>query len=58
MAWAGASQAVVEVEPFPLPAGAGAEVGGEPTTAAGIAITTGRWGEEEGTPPYNSVGHY
>jgi hypothetical protein len=34
---AGASQAEVEVEPLVLPAGASAEVGGEPTAAADAA---------------------
>jgi hypothetical protein len=52
-----ASQAVVKVEPFVLPAGADAEVGGEPTATTSMADTTGRWGEEEGTPPCTLVGH-
>jgi hypothetical protein len=45
---------VVEVEPWVLPAGAGAEVGGEPTatTDAGAATVdeAGRW-SRDGTPP-------
>jgi hypothetical protein len=44
---AGASQAGVEVEPQVLPAGADAEVGGEPTAAADAATSAGvevdRW---------------
>jgi hypothetical protein len=45
----GASQKEVEVEPEVLPAGAGAEVDGEPTTVADIgasaaaAVRVGRW---------------
>jgi hypothetical protein len=50
------AQAVVEVEPFVLPVGADAEVGGEPTVAASTADTAGGLGEEDGTPPYTSVG--
>jgi hypothetical protein len=46
MAQAGAALAVVEVEPWVLPAGAGVELGGKPTTAADEA---GRWGHG-GTP--------
>jgi hypothetical protein len=49
----GATLAVVEVEPWVLPAGAGAEVDGEPTAAvdAGVvaADEAGRWGRD-GTP--------
>jgi hypothetical protein len=50
-----AAQVVVEVEPFVLPVGADAKVGGKPTTAAG---TAGRWGEEGGIAFGTSVGHY
>jgi hypothetical protein len=50
---AGTSLAEVEVEPLVLPAGADAEVGGEPTTAADTAADAGvevdRWGRG-GTP--------
>jgi hypothetical protein len=53
-----AAQAVVEVEPFALLTGADTEVGGEATAAAGTANAAGRWGEEEGTQPYTSAGHY
>jgi hypothetical protein len=46
--------AVVEVEPWVLPAGAGTEVGGEPTAAADVGVAAadeaGRWGRD-GTPP-------
>jgi hypothetical protein len=49
-----ATQMVVEVEPFVLPIGADAKVGGKPTTAAGMA---GRWGEEGGTTFGTSAGH-
>jgi hypothetical protein len=56
--WVGAAQAVVEVEPFVLLAGVDAVVGGKPTASAGMADAAGRWGEEKGTPPYTSVGHY
>jgi hypothetical protein len=51
------AQSVVEAEPSVLPAGVDAEVGGEPTAAAGMVGVTGRWGEEEGTPPSTSEGH-
>jgi hypothetical protein len=44
-----ATQAVVEVEPLVLSAGADDEVGERPTIAAD-ADTTDRWGEEDGTP--------
>jgi hypothetical protein len=36
------AQPVVEVEPSVLPIGADAEVGGEPTAAAGMAGAAGR----------------
>jgi hypothetical protein len=48
---------VVEVELLVLPAGADVEVGGEPTAAAGTTDAAGRWGEEEGTPPYALARH-
>jgi hypothetical protein len=38
---AGASQVEVEVEPLVLPAGAGAEVGGEPTAAIDAGVGAG-----------------
>jgi hypothetical protein len=48
---AGALQAEVEVEPYVLPIGAGAEVGGVPTAAAdagvGAAVRVGRWSTTE-----------
>jgi hypothetical protein len=55
----------VEVEPLVLPAGANAEVGGEPTavadTGAGagaaVAVRVGRW-SCGGTPPSTSEEHY
>jgi hypothetical protein len=57
---AGASLAEVEVEPLVLPAGVGAEVGGEPTTAADVDVGTGvevdRWGHG-GTPSGTSEEH-
>jgi hypothetical protein len=50
---AGASLAEVEVEPLVLPAGVGAEVGVEPTTAvdadADAGVEVDRWGHG-GTP--------
>jgi hypothetical protein len=50
---AGASLAEVEVEPLVLPAGVGAEVGVEPTTAvdadADAGVEVDRWGRG-GTP--------
>ncbi len=58
---AGASLAEVEVELLVLPAGVGAEVGGEPTAAAGAAADAGvevdRWGRG-GTPSGTSEEHY
>jgi hypothetical protein len=58
---AGESLAEVEVEPLVLPAGADAEVGGEPTTAADVAADAGvevdRWGRG-GTPSGTSEEHY
>jgi hypothetical protein len=47
VAQAGTTQAVMEVEPLVLSAGADAEVGGMPTAGAS-ADTTNRWGEEDG----------
>jgi hypothetical protein len=58
---AGASQVEVEVEPYVLLVGAGAEVGGEPTAAmnadAGAAVEVGSW-SSGGTPSGTSEGHY
>jgi hypothetical protein len=62
---AGASQVEVEVEvePSVLPAGAGIEVGGEPTVvavqgaAAAAAVRVGRW-SRGGTPSGTSEEHY
>jgi hypothetical protein len=53
VAQAGAAQAEVEVELWVLPAGAGTEVGGKPTTTAD-AGEAGRWGHD-GTP-YGTLG--
>jgi hypothetical protein len=63
VAQAGAAQAEVEVEPWVLPAGVGAEVGGEPTAAAGTGVDVaaagevGRW-SHGGTPSSTSVEHF
>jgi hypothetical protein len=58
---AGTSQAEVEVEPQVLPAGAGAEVGGEPTAAtdaaAGAGVEVDRW-SHGGTPSGTLEEHY
>jgi hypothetical protein len=58
---AGASLAEVDVEPLVLPAGVGAEVGGEPTAAvdadAGAGGEVDRWGHG-GTPSGTSEEHY
>jgi hypothetical protein len=60
---AGASLAVVEVEPWVLPASAGAGIGGEPTAAANTGANAtaidkvGRWGCD-GTPSSTMEGHY
>jgi hypothetical protein len=59
----GVALAVVEVEPWVLPTGAGAGVGREPTTAADTgadataAAEAGRWGRD-GTPSGTLDGHY
>jgi hypothetical protein len=53
---AGASLAEVEVELLVLPAGADAEVGGEPT-AASAGVEVDRWGHG-GTPSGTSEEHY
>jgi hypothetical protein len=64
----GATQAKVEVEPWVLPAGVGAEVGGKSTVAAGAdadaatdaaadAGEVGRWGHDD-TPSGTSWEHY
>jgi hypothetical protein len=59
----GAALAVVEVEPWVLPAGADAGVGREPTVAidtgvnAAVANEVGRWGRD-GTPSGTLEGHY
>jgi hypothetical protein len=52
------AQPVLEVEPSVPPAGLDTEVGMEPTAATGTAGATGKWGEEEGTPPCTSAGNY
>jgi hypothetical protein len=61
MVQAGVSLAVVEVEPLMLPAGVGAEVGGEPTAAAdadaGAGVEVDRWGRG-GTPSGTLEEHY
>jgi hypothetical protein len=62
VAQAGATLAVVGAEPWVLPAGAGTEVGGEPTAAtdAGADATAGeagRWGHD-GTSFSTLEGHY
>jgi hypothetical protein len=62
VAQAGTALAVVEVESWVLPTGAGAEVGGEPTatTNTGADAATGevgKWGHD-GTPSGTSVEHY
>jgi hypothetical protein len=49
--------AVVEVEPWVLPDGASAEVGGEPTATAAAADKAGRWGRD-GTPSSTLERHY
>jgi hypothetical protein len=51
--------AVVEVEPWVLPTGAGAEVGGKPTATAdaGAGGEAGRWGCD-GTPSGTLKEHY
>jgi hypothetical protein len=46
VAQAGVAQAMVEVEPWVLPAGAGAEVGGKPTATADTG-EVGRWGHDD-----------
>jgi hypothetical protein len=55
---AGATLVVLEVEPWVLPAGAGAEMGGEPTVAtdAGATGEAGRW-DYVATPPDISGEH-
>jgi hypothetical protein len=57
----GASLAEVEIEPLVLPAGADAEVGGEPTAAVdaagGAGVEVDRWGRG-GTPSGTSEEHY
>jgi hypothetical protein len=58
----GAALVVVEVEPLMLPAGAGVEVGGEPTAVAdtgadAAAGEVGKWGHD-GTPSDTLEGHY
>jgi hypothetical protein len=64
VAQAGTTLVVVEVEPWVLPAGAGGEVGGEPTAAADAGVDdvaaddeAGRWGHD-GTPSGTLEGHY
>ncbi len=63
MAQAGAALAEVEVEPWVLPAGAGAEVGGEPTAAADASVDAAVAGEvgrrSRGGTPSGTLGeHY
>jgi hypothetical protein len=57
----GASQTEVKIEPYVLPAGASAEVCGEPTAAADAgaasAVGVGRW-SRGGTPSDTSEEHY
>jgi hypothetical protein len=63
VAQAGVALAVVEVDPWVLPTGAGAQVGGEPIAAAdagaeaAAADEAGRW-DHDGTPPGTLEGHY
>jgi hypothetical protein len=59
VAQVGITLVVVEVEPWVLLAGAGAEVGREPTTTADATATgeVGRWGHD-GTPSDTLEGHY
>jgi hypothetical protein len=57
VAQAGVTLAVVEVEPWVLPDGASAEVGGEHTTTATAADKAGRWGRD-GTPSSTLERHY
>jgi hypothetical protein len=61
VALAGAAQAKVEVEPWVLPAGVGAEVGEEPTAAAIASVDAarevGRW-SRGGTPSDTSGEHF
>jgi hypothetical protein len=52
---AGTTLAVMEVEPWVLPTGAGAEVGRKPTTTA--ADEAGRWGRG-GSPTSTWEEHY
>jgi hypothetical protein len=55
----GTALAVVEVEPWVLPVGAGTEMGREPTAGADVATAgeAGRWGHD-GTPFGTSGEHY
>jgi hypothetical protein len=61
VAQVGVALVVVEVEPWVLSAGAGAQMGGEPTADAGAEAATadeaGRWGRD-GTSPGTLEGHY
>jgi hypothetical protein len=63
VAQAGAAQAEVEVEPYVMPTGVGAEVGEEPSAVvdvgvgAAVADEVGRW-SYGGTPSGTSEEHY